>query len=515
LYTIMIVDDEKKLRDGMKKFVPWEQYGFRVMQEAENGRQAFELLRQHPVDVLFLDVKMQGTNGIELLQQMRDHQIVTYVVIISGYDKFEYVKAALKHDVVEYLLKPVDIEEVVGILKKIRIKIESKRSEKATNEYMNDQLIQNLWYKLVNREGDEQTLKRISDSLKECFGECNLVSVLLGYDERPTITEQLLRQWACSDSNIVRVFVAQISDRVIAFLLITNDRCDPYGTEEIISGSPLPKAEGIAFSRMVSVNQQNKIDALMDLEKLTEELFFSEVRSRWGEHNYRRVIEYRVKESACQMYCQALQNSDKLSVYKALSEIYFDIQAGHEYTARSICDAYVILFKKTEALKVLIGVAIITEKEMLKVQERLSGSPTFHGLHKAMKGYLDIVFIRVEEVLRDTNIRAVKEIKEYVKEHLNDEILLKDAAKQLAMNSDYLSVLFKKETGMTFSQHVQEIRIEKAKELLLADPSLKIYTLAFEVGYRDSKHFSEVFKKNVGFSVKDYANIVTKIHPPN
>lgn len=121
LYRIMLVDDEEEVRTSMIKTMKWEEAGFVVVGDAENGKDALEKIEIYEPDVILTDIKMPYMDGLELARQVKENYPSTRIVVFSGFDDFEYAKQAIKCNVTEYILKPVNGEELTAILIKIRI----------------------------------------------------------------------------------------------------------------------------------------------------------------------------------------------------------------------------------------------------------------------------------------------------------------------------------------------------------------------------------------------------------
>ncbi len=126
--TVLLVDDEKLIRSGMKKLLPWESLGFRIVGEAENGRQALPLIRELTPDLVITDLKMPFCDGITLTGEIRQRLPRTEVIILTGYDEFDYARQAIRMGVFDFLLKPISPEELQASL----MRLQQKRSVRET-----------------------------------------------------------------------------------------------------------------------------------------------------------------------------------------------------------------------------------------------------------------------------------------------------------------------------------------------------------------------------------------------
>ena len=129
-YKIMLVDDEEEVRTSIIRKIDWQDAGFEVIGDAENGKEALEKIEQNEPDVVLTDIRMPYMDGLEMAENIRQRYPSIKIVIFSGFDEFEYAKKAIKLNVIEYILKPVNVEELTAILKKIK-KISMRRSSRS------------------------------------------------------------------------------------------------------------------------------------------------------------------------------------------------------------------------------------------------------------------------------------------------------------------------------------------------------------------------------------------------
>ena len=161
----MLVEDEQLLRAGIRKHIPWEKCGFQVVMEASNGLEALELLQKRPVDLIFLDIKMPGMSGLELLDALFRCAIHTRVVILSGHNEFEYVRQALKYTVVDYLLKPIKVQEVIDLLQSVGAILALRHEETLQGNAQRNLMLEMDLFKLLNGINDEQTAPVVANRL--------------------------------------------------------------------------------------------------------------------------------------------------------------------------------------------------------------------------------------------------------------------------------------------------------------------------------------------------------------
>ena len=133
LYKIMLVDDEEEVRKNIIRKINWADAGFEVIGDAENGKDALEKIEQNEPDVVLTDIRMPYMDGLSMAEVIRQTYPSIKIVIFSGFDEFEYAKKAIKLNVIEYILKPVNVEELTAILKKIKKNLDEEIEQKRKN----------------------------------------------------------------------------------------------------------------------------------------------------------------------------------------------------------------------------------------------------------------------------------------------------------------------------------------------------------------------------------------------
>lgn len=158
MYNVVLVEDEKIIRSGLKSLIEDVIGGFRVIGEAENGKEALELLQRIKPDILITDIRMNEMNGLEMIKRIRIMHNNLPIVIVSGYAEFEYAKQALKFQVSEYLLKPIDRIELAGTMGRIRDEIDRARNARTNNTARAES---------VNSKEERQIIKKVKQIINE------------------------------------------------------------------------------------------------------------------------------------------------------------------------------------------------------------------------------------------------------------------------------------------------------------------------------------------------------------
>ncbi len=167
LYTVLMVDDEENVIRAMQKKIDWESIGFRIMGYAHNGIEALDLVDQETPDVVLTDIKMPYMDGLELAHNLKAMYPAVRILIFSGFDEFEYAKEAIRLEVEEYILKPVDADELQRIFVKLKASLDHEMDEKRNVQKLRDYymeslplLQENFFASLVDGSVPEQEITR-------------------------------------------------------------------------------------------------------------------------------------------------------------------------------------------------------------------------------------------------------------------------------------------------------------------------------------------------------------------
>lgn len=511
MYTVMLVDDEAVLRSGMRTFIPWRELGFQVTAEAENGAKALERILQGDIDVVFLDIRMPRMSGIDLLEELAKREPNVIPVVLSGYDNFEYARAAVKYKAAEYLLKPVDMDELVPLMQSIRGQLDRRKRQEAEELQLRRQILESVLHKFA---GELSGLSEDSrDSLVRHFAGYKLrISAIAGIGPD---SDSLMKTAAERLTEILGAETTVCADsRHFGLLLASVHMDDPHPInneirmaekEELLANIVNNATETVAVGPLLTVEDWIVyVRSAIETGYLERKLFYASGKAMRLEMPVpsctRRRLEPDDKLEAA--VTEGILRNDSQRIRQPMSDLYFSLQANPQYDPDSVRHIYVKLLScAAEAAAVAGGRSFMEEPPGICLSERLS---TLSVLHRDTLRRIEEIADRLAAAAKDKKRRIVMETKRYVNERLAEPILLAEIAYKYSISQEYLSVLFKKEEGVNFHIYLRDIRMKRAMELMAADCTLKIYELAQRVGYSDSRHFSKVFKESTGMTPKQY-----------
>ncbi|MDR6125269.1 two-component system response regulator YesN [Bacillus sp. SLBN-46] len=503
---ILIVDDEPLVRIGIKSSIDWQSYGITIVGEAGDGEEAIQLMLERNPDLVLLDIKMPKKDGLEVLIEMKERGIHSKVIILSSFDDLETVKKAMKLGADDYFHKPnMNDQEILKVVSKIQEELSVEQTDKEKN-YDHDSkpmeaIIRNL---LI---GKEKAVKQLN------FKGNNILVVLFKVKEYKKILERYRENDAALLQNSILNLLKEllVKDKVVEFLQIEDNLFSL-----IFSNSDIKSAQNtytIIYEKVHHINQSLKrflnIETVYGISKPADKfsnikhafkqakhaldhafytsdqpiLYFQnleDVSADEQEETFIKKMKKELREERFEQFFntvkeweQYLQNKKTLSkeeVRKIYEGLLFMMEETDKYLG------YIDKFEPIESFAELSGLYHQVFEEIL------SGRGTFKN-----KGYSPIIKI----------------ILEYLELNYHESISLKSLGEEFHVSPNYISRLFKKETGIGLFDYLNEIRIQKSKALL-KDYQYKIYEVAEMVGFKSQVHFAIVFNKYEGMSPKDF-----------
>lgn len=528
---VFLVEDEVIIRSGVKKSINWEQEGYEFVGEASDGELAYPMILKEKPDILITDIRMPFMDGLELSRLVKKELPDIKILILSGYDEFEYAKKAIKIGVTEYLLKPISAAKLTEVLNAVAETIRQENEEKNLLET----------YFAEMRENTERDKMRLFEKLLmgdlsmgeileagERFGmnlgaSCYKIVLfkILANLENHVYVEQMVD--ACSSveqaaSMMEGVYVFQRGVEGWAFLLTAQDEKSMEESAKILYqnlkqamknytqleyfggiGSTVPRIRSLKQS----FREADRAFAARFVEEANQIISQKEFEKSQMEEGLKMQGVVQIGKSR-EMLQKFLSNGTREEV-KAFSDAY--ISRIEEENIRStmvrqyvVIDVCIVILSFCER----ISSANRLQEEAEELQKMMQ---KIHSLSEIKKYVVRLLNEAIE--LRDAEsgrrysdlIAAAK--KEIENHYMTEEISLNTVAISVGMSPSYFSSIFSKEAGKTFVEYLTEVRIEKAKEFLMCS-SMKTSEIGYEVGYKDPHYFSYIFKKVQGCSPKEY-----------
>ncbi len=521
-YRVLLVDDEEDIRLGISTKMDWRALGFELVCQAENGQEALELAEQYKPDVILTDIKMPFLDGLELCRRLTPRLPATKFVIFSGFDEFEYAKQAISMNVFEYILKPINAAELCDVLCKLKLQIDKERAERRDNETLRRRYEESL--PLLREMFFSQLFEgRISpDQISQRAARYDLdlqspawVAALVMVDQPHSDHELTLLSVQQFFEDHLRLKNANcrpfLHSGWVALIVGLTSSEDVYAlTEEINRVCQLAKSY-LGLTLTVGVGSVcEHIGDLGDSVSGAGSALDYRVLIGTGRTIYIADLEpqQHANISFEEQDKQELINAVKLGtpedVHRVVGEQIGCI--GRAGLAMSQCHLYF--------LTILTCLFSLTRTAEIELDEVFGKS--FKGTVKItdfasleeLESWCIECCLRLQRRLsqqRATSTgRLIEKAKAFIAENYSDsELSVERLCKHLHLSPTYFSTVFKRETGMSFTGYVTEVRMEAALTLL-RDTEEKTYLIAEQTGYQDPNYFSYVFKKHFGVSPTKY-----------
>ncbi|WP_172973965.1 response regulator [Fundicoccus ignavus] len=494
MHTVLIVDDEPIVREGLAYIVDWEAAGFKIIGTASDGQEGIEKIKALNPDVVLTDIQMPEMDGIEMVRYACEHDLYREFIILSGHSDFAYAKEAMSLGVAHYLLKPIDEEELLDVLARVSEQISLKQQQQAHltsyQNYLDSRRVRDL---LTSRNIDKELVTRMAfDSY--CLIACEYEGYHLDNHAIEKVFESHLTGVAASFNHTSLRF-ALITDKSKSEL----SRMTQALSQAVQALHPelyiLMSDWTVELKALPELYQQikhlrNKRYIYPSLPIMSH-LHLAEV----AEKNRNQAVGFdklKWKENLL----SAIQQNKKEKIRAYLNEIAYyyqknewrerDIKADIAAIFNFYCDEMeedVDLPMKESDKRYIISI-ILSERSLQQTFE-----------------FLNEIFIDFSRILvnQQDKFDLVEEMKRYTNKYYHLNLTLQELGKELNYSHSYLGKKFRNEVQMSYRMYLDQVRIDAAKQLIQEDKYL-IYEIAEKVGYANSDYFSKKFKTLVGKS---------------
>lgn len=530
MYKVLFVDDEILTRQAISRNTPWEEAGFTLVGAAENGKQAIEMVEEFLPDLVLTDICMPIMDGIGLASYIHENHPEIKVVILSGYDDFEYAKSALKYEVIDYILKPITSFELKEELDKIRKKLDASMEKQVQVEKIKQEYEKNmptLRSHFLNRLLEGSYLKKDVQSQMEHLG-----LVLQGNYQAVVAIDledasEFLKLYPDAKEDLIDFSIGNITGEIVED---EHDILFFQNTEnQSICIFQADKPERV--KERVELVGQKIIDAMERYMKLKVSIMVGKTVTKpeeWGQSyvsvNRARDNKFLLEDHAfvygedfampkvhtpiqASGWVEKLVLMIKLNQLEELKETVEEM--FREFRASGCEKKTILLHVQNVVLTILIELEDCTsdisqEQEEVQFIHHLSN---YKHLSEVEGKFLDLckklsmdIAGRRESVNQKQAILAMDYID---KNYMNVNMSLNMVCAHLCVSTSYFSTIFKNATGETFVEALTRVRMEKAKNLL-ETTNMKSYEVALTVGYNDPHYFSSIFKKHMGMTPTEY-----------
>ncbi|MCR4688251.1 MAG: response regulator [Saccharofermentans sp.] len=529
LIKVFICEDESIVREGLRDMIPWEKYGYEFVGDAPDGEMALPMIRKLAPDVLITDITMPFMDGLSLSKTVLQEFPKMKIIVISGYSDFEYARKAIELGVEQYLLKPITKADMIKALEGTRKKITEENEQK---DYLTRYEQEFKKFERFSHRAFFEKLVEGSLSVQEIYEQANSLHLNLAAEEYNIVIFMVcdVKQSTYTDD------AAIVTERLLNHFMEYPDyilfRCNLMSYAVLIKGDsdhlPILQDKCVNIVKQHCEESGAMLDWYVAVGIPTKRL--SELSNCYADAN--RAFAYRhIFPSQHILISEQLKKEHYVPDEEEIKEIdagkfdpmiirYF-VQTGTVSEIDTFTEEYIggleksihsILFRYYLLVSIRVNVELALKEANVKPEDIAHRLPSLdmNDTGEDIRGYLrDVLNVAIEMREEEAQKRGndiTDTALNYIDLHYSEsDLSLDSVAEAINISANYLSALFSNKVGLSFVEYVTKKRMAKAKQLLRMT-SKKAGDIACEIGYKDPRYFSFVFKKYQGCTPSQYRN---------
>ncbi|WP_080848590.1 response regulator [Cytobacillus gottheilii] len=506
MMKLLLVDDEQIEREGMQAILE-NSFSNLLIDQARNGQEAAEMARTFQPDLILMDIKMPGINGLEAVEIIKDEFPYIQFIMVTAYDTIEYLHQAIKLGVKDYLLKPSRASDIVSVVGKVLQKIEEEQHNQEKRKLQQQKTLalaeKDIFTQLLFDHVHDvhvDLLVEMLDIPHTMDMYVMLVLVPAGEEQIYSVIKDKIRSkntgWigaihgnqlpiiVCCDSE--KTYRSQATSLARELLSISKAKTDGWF---IGIGSVCKSLEEIRQS------YQHALIATMDTSLPVKYRFYEDVPKIGNKSDGKPRIHQR-KEFSDQI---RLGQWEHIKRYVSEMIAYYEKKGTPiHYTQQRVLEVLWV------AARVMSELGMDVETPVYSYEMKNAAELKRVTVHM-LDGMKQLYMIHNDHLEADT----FHKLKQYIFEHSHKDISLESLGQMVELSPIYISKMFKEKLGVNYIDYLTQCRMEKAKSLL-GDSKKSIKEITFETGYHDPNYFSKVFKKMCGITPMEYRKAVLR-----
>ncbi|MDQ6595659.1 response regulator [Bacillus salipaludis] len=530
MVKILLVDDEALERKAIGKMIQKSVEDVEVIGEAPNGRKAVELAVELNPDIIFMDIKMPGMDGVQAVKEIKKLNAAIKFIMVSAFNTFEYAKEVMQQGVKEYILKPSRKQDILDSLARVSSEIQEERKQQEEQQSLRESL--NRAVTLAQKEWvSSLIINQVQDITFEEWGQLLGVEITTGYIMLFSLKPKDQREFTATEKQIWYTWLKEALHSVVK-------------KQEIMIGPLIELQVPVLFLWKKSNEKllfkslsQYVIESL--LTHFQKESFQAELRIGVG-HPYHHAYELNksyheavmalnhLMKNPNQKYLIGVKQAEQeenstiaseiLEMEKKLLEA---VRQGDVNKVLFLFDSFITKHQSNSKIEAAVvkksfdELFILISRMLHDLGVNLERTPVVHQseevaeMLEAGKAHLISIVQSVQQWRTNHAKGMLQKAKDYIEKNFADTITLESVAEYVELSPFYFSKLFKDRFGMTFIDYLTEIRIKEAKALM-ENPGKSLKEICYSVGYKDPNYFSRVFKKLTGSSPSEFRKAVIK-----
>ncbi|MEK8212970.1 response regulator transcription factor [Paenibacillus sp. FSL L8-0463] len=546
--TLVIVDDEPSVVNGLRTYVDWAAQGIQLIGTADDGDTGLTLIRELRPDIVLTDVQMPSMDGITMAAEVRALLPDAKIVFISGHNDAEYLKSALQMHAADYIFKPVSRKELYAVMGKVTAALDAERREQDRVKEMQVKLTQSMPLLrekfLLSVVSDNINMAQVQDKLQflglSLLSADSYIIMVIVIDDVPQVMDSRSERDKQLLSYTVLNIIQELTDkqmRGVTFekepgeyvgILLTRSFGGQEADREIkpeLSADRSPENELLLLAESIRDNLRKWLklsvtigvgDGVGSLSEVPAS--YKQARAAADQKWYlgkNRILtmdniesgenlRYRFEPEWSERVITALKSGDQNRLQGELSGIFGLLEQNRGQGSRYAQNVSLhLILQSSQVLIELNGMTAEWEQREMEAWKLVMRQETIQDLLRYTESYLRHVCDFVEAKRSGKSSEVIERVRRLIGERYADNLTIADIAAGVYLSPTYVRLLYKQETGETVFEYLTKVRIEKAKTLL-RDPQNKFYEVCYAVGYTDPSHFSKLFKKMTGSTPSAY-----------
>lgn len=491
MYKLYLLDDEPFILEGLKYIIDWEEYGFDVVGTSSNGEDGFNFIKNEDVDLIITDIMMPKMTGLELISNLKKINHNAKFIVLSAFQEFQYAKEAISMGAENYLTKPIDEDELIQTIEEVKKKIEKIKLEKVDTKIFKNDLI----LKLICNKNNDGVLDRLRlEGIN--FNYKNLCVVILEFAEGGNINNHILNHI----DNLNYEYCVNLQNQIL--IIMDNESVNKDALRNLKDDLSSKTNEQIYISRGKYVDSIDNLNCSYQSAKDIHEYKLVYPNISW-------IREYKEKSYNLENIDyidfnhlkKLLLNKDNKESLNYIESIFSKLKNDENLTVKQI---------KTKSIELFLNVYnYFNDSKIIKgldlYLEKVINSVNLDQIQVELNNMIKHRQSKLEET-DDSISPIILKLLRNIEKNYSEDLNLKEISETYNINSIYLGQLFQKETGILFSDYLNNFRVNKAKNLLV-ETSLKAAEIGELVGYANKNYFYRKFKDIVGITPSEWRKI--------
>lgn len=517
-FTVILADDEPQILDGIYHSMNWEQLGFNVIATALNGKELLELTETLRPDLIISDIKMPFMDGIEVAKILHEKMMHIKIVLFSGWDDFEYAQLAIRYGVSEYVLKPIDFEEMGSLLEKLNKELEKEFKQHRNRErleeiyekslpLLQEQFMVQLVKGVLNSDQITRQLRSLSITLDSEWFNIVLIKVA---EENDNYLSQVSVMESVSEmlDKVCRFISFRYLDKLVYLLMISELSEMPTIQRSLNEAAHISKHYSqISFSCGIGSACESLAQLPSSFAQATEALEYSVVSTEESVTLYQDIELY--ENNVCTSISteeleMAIKLGNKEKIQYEVKKLISQLEENH-YNFNAYQSAILeIIFSISGIFRQYHMMDDEIFADAKRMTMKVLSLETGEQLNSWLLNYCNYTSYAIHLRKVDRNSLLAQKAIAYVEQHYNEaDLSVETVCDYLHVSATHFSNLFRRETGLSFLAFLTKKRIEEAVRLLKTT-DYKSRVIGEMVGYPEPNYFSYVFKKNMNVSPANF-----------